>query len=232
MKITCPQCDADIPQQQINVEKNIFFCPNCNEAFNLSSVIDQEEIAITEENINNPPKGVKVEKSLDGLTVRVYTRASGALFLIPFTLIFGGVSSFVLLAFLGIFAEEFGAGNINFASLLLVFPLASLFLALMTIYSIFGKVELIVGRSTSVFQGVGNIGIKRFINWENVKEISMHENVDSEGTVSKSLYIRENKTIKISVRFLNETKTRFLFSLLKYFRYETATQNKKPKIID
>ena len=234
MKIICPQCDSDIPQQHINIEKNMFLCPACNEVFNLSAVMEQEEAAITGEAINNPPKGITVKKNFDELVVSIYTRAPGSVFLILFTLCFGGVSFFGLFAFLrtGIFGEGPRAGNIFFAAILLIFPLASLFLAAMTIYSIFGRIDLVWGNSTYIFRGVGNIGIKKYIDWKNVKEIYMHTSTDSEGSVSKSICIQGNETIKISTRFLNETKTRFLLSLLKYFRYGITAQHKNQKIID
>ena len=216
------------------LRKIYFFCPACNEAFNLSAALDQEEAAAAEGIINNPPAGIKVKKSFDELAVGIYTRAPVSLFLIPFTAVFGGTSSFVLFTLLrdGIFDGGLDAGNIIFTSIMLLFPLASLFLGLMTLYSIFGKVELVVGKSAYIFQGIGNIGIKKYIDWKSIKEISLHTDTSSEGSVSKSIYITENKLIKISTKFLSETKTGFLLSLLKYFWHEITAGHKKQKIID
>ncbi|MDR2517204.1 MAG: hypothetical protein LBC88_07480, partial [Spirochaetaceae bacterium] len=73
MKIICPNCNHLIEKENINVENDYGFCTICQNAFNISSLLNNNsikgEISLYEEIINNPPKGTWKYEDFDKITI-------------------------------------------------------------------------------------------------------------------------------------------------------------------
>src|SRR5574340_1738288 len=87
----CPGCGSTIPLEDINVAKDLALCRTCGKTWSFSAARSAREIGALD--LEQPPRGVRVRTEYDGTTTILYRRRSGALiFLIPFTLFWGGLS--------------------------------------------------------------------------------------------------------------------------------------------
>jgi hypothetical protein len=95
-----------------------------------------------------------------------------------------------------------------------------------TIYAIFGKIELVFNENGNVyiFLGVNNIGKKYIINWGKIKKLFELKSHDMDGQLKREIYIEEEKTVKISLENINESKSKFLLLILKYYRYRNIRE--------
>jgi hypothetical protein len=190
-----------------------------------------------EEIIKNQPKDIKIKKYSENILVKIYTH--NATPLIFFAFIFCWVSIFTFFAFYGekIFRKEIDFNNIFSTFIWLLFPFFSVVLWYKSIYSIFGKVELMFGRKNYIFQGFGGIGIKRNIDWKNILDFFHYYTItDDEPEGSKdfnlrtdyiTIKIKKKKTIKISLNYLNSKKIDFLLSIIKYFSDKSNIKENK-----
>jgi hypothetical protein len=217
MKIFCPKCATQIIDNNINVHENICFCSSCNEIFNISEILDQEDNKKAEELLFYPPKGIKIIKNVENLVIRISTFSKYGFIYIPFCVLFSSISVF---GFFGIIALK---ENIIFSIFWLIFVIPSVLLVRNTIYAIFGKIELVfnVNGHVDIFIGVGRIGKKYDVNWRSIKKIFELKSYDMEGQLKREIYIEEEKTIKIPLENVNEIKANFILLILKYYRNKT-----------
>jgi hypothetical protein len=217
MKIFCPKCNTQIIDNRINIQENICTCTNCNEIFYISEILDQEDIKRAEEMLFYPPKGIKIEKYIEKMIIKISTFSKNGFVLIPFTILFLGISVF------GFFGTIFIKANIIFTIFWLIFVIPSMIMVWKTIYTIFGKVEFVFNESGNiyVFMGVGRIGKKYYIKWGSIKRIFELKSHDMDGQLKREIYIEEEKTIKIPLEGINEIKAKFILLILKYYKYKT-----------
>lgn len=82
-----------IPTSEVAPSAGLAVCRSCDQSFSIEACktavpFSQREQAMP----TNPPKGVKVEESMDGFRVSLTTRSSLALFLVPFMCVWSGFS--------------------------------------------------------------------------------------------------------------------------------------------
>ncbi|MDR1178132.1 MAG: zinc-ribbon domain-containing protein [Spirochaetaceae bacterium] len=220
MKIFCPKCNTQITDNRINIQENICTCANCNEVFYISEILDQGDIKKAEEMLFYPPKGIKIKKCIEKMIVQISTFSKNGFVLIPFSILFSGIS------FFGFFGTIFIKANIIFTIFWLVFVIPSVLIAWKAIYAIFGKIEFVFNENgiIYVFIGVGRIGKKYYINWGSIKKIFELKSHDSDGQLKREIYIEEEKTIKIPLENINELKAKFILLILKYYKYKTIKE--------
>jgi len=191
---------------------------------------DEDKTAEAEKLLRNPPKGAWVKKDNDKELIGVSTLARGGFILLPFSLLFCGFS------YLG-FSQILKNESTSLVPLLVMLPFAaaSIFLVITALYSLFGKVELVINKKEPdyIFTGIGSIGKTRNIKWKSIKEI--HEKTTYHKTRNthssrgagrhqyttyavKNIYIEGEETIKISAKFLNAEKLKFLLCALLYYK--------------
>lgn len=167
MKITCPNCKAPIPGGLINVETDVAFCRNCDEAYSLSDLIAAGGDAGGFD-LATPPKGAWFEETLTGWRIGASTRSYTALFLVPFMCVWSGFSLG------GIYGSQIVAGKFNLLLSLFGIPfvLGTILFGSIAVMSVLGKVIVSVDRNAgTIFTGVGRIGWMRRFDWEEITRI-------------------------------------------------------------
>lgn len=177
----CSRCRRPLPQEDINVAKDVAYCRHCNHLTRLSSLVESDEGAV-EVDSRRPPAGawclVGPHEVRLGATHRSLPLAVGAF---AFGAFWNGiVSIFVLIALQSTLRhlgwglpEWFPAPDIKDSSMgvgmtlflwifLLPFLGVGLGMAGAFVGSLFGKTEVRLGpRSASIFRGVGFLGWSR-----------------------------------------------------------------------
>ena len=214
MKIFCPRCDGEIFQDTINISENLFLCKRCGEHFKITYAMYREKI---ENLVNNPPKGTWIRKDYRNLYIGFSPRSPRVLFLAIFTLLFGGVSFFGLVQILTY-------RDVLSTVIFLPFAVFTVFLIYKTLSVLFGKIELVFGDRVFLFSGLGPLGNKKYIDWENVKGIweSKTENRQDE-TSTRSIVIQGGQTVRIPVDFVDDEKVEFFVTALTYFRHKNIS---------
>ena len=224
MKIICPKCSMLIQSENMNFEENICFCLNCKNYFLLSYLLSSEEIEKIERVFNNPPKYIKIIKNNKTTRVRVYLRSISHLTFFAFIFSLVTLFSFIGLSGTQIFRKELDFNNLFSSMVWIMFLCYSMWLIYRSLYSAFGRIEFAFGIRNYIFQGFWIIGIKKNIDWKNIRDFYKYYLLADAGDMGlvKTDYIniKENKIIKISLDKLEE-KSEFLLSIIKYFRYKT-----------
>lgn len=215
MKIQCPKCKQAVPADQVNMVTDLAFCPLCHDAFKVSEHMEQE--AFSPDTLQNPPQGAWFRTEMDRVVVGATTRSPTAFFLVPFMCVWSGG------ALGGIYGSQIVRGEFN--------PLLSLFgipfllgsivfwgYALMTIG---GKVEVSIGRCSSVFVGIGKMGRTRKFVWSEVRSIR-EDRTDSSypGGHEGALLLEGRERLKFGSG-LNDNRRYFVLNVLKYLKSQS-----------
>ncbi len=73
MKLHCPRCKRAIPVAQLNVERDVALCANCDEAFAISDLLAEGQGADVD--VASPPKGAWFRETFDGWETGATTRS-------------------------------------------------------------------------------------------------------------------------------------------------------------
>jgi hypothetical protein len=166
MKIICPHCRREISTTDVNVEKDIALCRNCNETFSFAELLEQTSAPAVD--LTRPPKGVWFHRDPQGFDLGVTTRSGLAFFLVPFMCVWSGFSLG------GIYGSQIYHGKFNlFMSLFgIPFVLGTLLFGSIAVMSVCGKVLVSIRRDEGrVFTGVGPFGWNRRFKWSGVTGI-------------------------------------------------------------
>ena len=166
MKVLCPKCYQVMSSEQINISTDLAFCLGCNDGFKISESIDMDSVNMID--LRHPPKGAWFTKKMDKIIIGASTRSSAAFSLIPFMLVWSGFS---LGGFYGtqIIKQEFDLGSTLFG---IPFLFGSVVMGYQALMSIWGKVEIFIGKESFVFIGIGPFGRKHRFDWLSVQTIS------------------------------------------------------------
>lgn len=215
MKIQCPKCKSIVPSDQINVSTDLAFCPNCSEGFKISESIDLGEI--NETVLDNPPKGAWFRQEYDKVILGASTRSPIALFLVPFMCVWSGG------ALGGIYGSQIAKGEFDLESSLFGIPfiLGSMIFWSFALMAVCGKVELSIGRESSIFVGVGKLGWTRKFDWSDVQTIrEQTTSFHYPGGHNAAIFLEGKKRIKFGTS-LNEGRRFFILNSLKYLKSKT-----------
>lgn len=164
--MNCPNCKTEISRDHLNITTDVGQCQNCGHIFkiseNLNSDIDDGF------NINNPPNGSWIVKDSNQILIGATTRSVFAFFLVPFMIVWSGVSIG------GIYGSQIMSGEFSvFLSLFgIPFIIGAIIFWAVTLMSIWGKVELTLDQfGGKIFTGVGIIGITKKFTWNEISTI-------------------------------------------------------------
>ena len=214
MKLNCPNCCQRILENNINISENICSCVNCNEVFYISEMMTQGEDVEMEKMLSNPPKGTWAKREIDRLVIGSSTRSKNFFIILLFALVFSIVS--IPQFFMALYIFLFESLHIVFLLLHLIFFIVSCGLIWLTIYSLFGKIEIIINKNPYIFYGVGIFGSKKYINFQNIKRIYKSTFNDSEGGIHRKIVIEGEKYIEIPTESISAEKEDFLYNMLQY----------------
>lgn len=168
--MNCPKCHSELAFADINIQKDIAHCSQCNHVFTISEEVREAEHKVipVDFDIESPPNGASFERRGDHIIYGAHTRSKIAIFLIPFMLIWSGGSIGMIYVrqiitgeysiFLSIFGLPFLAGTIFFLWIIM--------------QSLAGKVIVTLdNKGGEIFSGVGKLGIKKEFLWEDVVQV-------------------------------------------------------------
>lgn len=164
--MNCPECNAVVLAENINVVTDVGKCQNCNLVFVVSENLNNHKDGFE---INNPPKGAWIKNEIDHLVIGASTRSPIAFFFVPFGLIWSGGSLG------GIYGSQILKQKFEPLFFLFGIPflLGSIFLWSQILMTIWGKVELTLdSKGGKILTGVGKYGYERYFTWDEVSTIS------------------------------------------------------------
>jgi len=137
MSEICPSCRSEIAIEDINVSTDIALCRSCDRTFSFSEIVGGRSPAGGAE-LNSPPRGAWFEQLPNGFRVGAATRSWMALFLVPFTCVWAGMS------LSGIYGRQILSRNFNAFDSLFgpPFLIGSCLLIGMCAMTVAGKVEI------------------------------------------------------------------------------------------
>jgi len=215
MKIQCPKCKQAVPPDQVNMATDLAFCPQCNDGFKVSETLDQE--SANPDILRNPPKGAWFKKEMDSVVVGATTRSPIAFFLVPFMCVWSGGSLG------GIYGSQIAKGEFDLGSSLFGIPflLGSILFWSLALMAVCGKVEVSIGKLSSVFVGVGKLGWKRRFEWSAVQTIREDgTNISYPGGHQGAIVMEGDTRLKFGTG-LNEKRRYFVLNALKYMKSES-----------
>lgn len=165
----CPTCNNEINYDIIRAQDDAVHCTRCNGTFSKSALYDERN---KEFNMNVPPSGCWVKKKKDAVIVGASTRSKLAFFLVPFLLIWtiGTVGQ--------LWVSQIVNGKFDLFDTLfgLPFLVVTIIICVITLMKIAGKVELTLNKQGgSVFTGLGDVGVTRDFNWDEISAVSEKE---------------------------------------------------------
>jgi hypothetical protein len=191
--------------------------------------MEQEELNIILEKIENPPKGIKVKKNIEKIIVQINIHniwmSMVSLFSLFWVLILQGifVAFFILLDRNDVYEILFRwsvKDGIELPHNLILFfscPFLVIFLLNSFLYSVFGRIELVIGTHNYIFQGIYIFGKKKYVNWKDILSYYVVGN-------KLCINTKDNKMLTISAKYLSDIKLKYLFSIIKYFKYKQAAR--------
>ena len=168
MEVICPSCRAKIAADDINVSTDVALCRSCGNTFRLSEIIGG--IPSSSIDLHSPPSGAWYTPMADGFAAGATTRTWAALFIVPFTCVWSGISMF------GIYGTQIIKGQFSLAGSLFGIPffIGTIVLVSWCAMSVAGKVTIARhSDQLSIFTGVGSIGWTRtyaFSDFSTVRE--------------------------------------------------------------
>lgn len=152
----CPACKAEIELDDIHVGNDIALCRGCGKTHVFSQLTAATQLAGVD--LAKPPKWIRIESRPGSARRITYRRVSPmAIFLVPFTLLWGGGALTGVFLMLSQAGDE--PGMVLFA---LPFLFGTLVLASVTAYMIAGRLSVTLDRGRAkVFLGVGPLGRTR-----------------------------------------------------------------------
>lgn len=167
--VHCPNCRSVIAPKDINVDANVAYCRACDVATPLSVIggasASPHGIEI---NLNDPPAGAWYRDDGVETVIGATTRSLGAVFLVPFTLVWGGFSLG------GIYGSQIVSGKFSVLMSIFGIPFAigSVVLAGFALMAVAGRVEVILRSGEGVvFTGVGSLGWRRPFDAPSIRRV-------------------------------------------------------------
>ena len=220
--MNCPNCQVEIPIESINVSTDLAHCQKCNEVFKISETFFGNSFDSFQ--IDNPPKGVWIDKKFDRIIIGASLRSPIAFFLVPFMLVWSGGSIG------GIYGTQIYTGHFNlFLSLFgIPFLIGAIIFWSITLMAIWGKVEItLTEEGGTIFTGLGSKGLRKNFTWDEISAISEQKtNFQFPGSPGSAIFLEGKKRIVFG-RGLKSEKQYYLFKAFS----EILTKVKKGKNI-
>jgi len=180
----CPKCGGTIPQDDVNVAKDIAFCRKCDKGFALSDLVSDHAIAANVD-LANPPRGAWYRDDGGQVSIGASMRSAGGAFaLLFFALFWNGISWGMFIAMLKGSGNVSGPGIHHSGGKTVVDGVAFLFItpflligalaAGLVLLMLFGRVEVTIrGQEGSIFTGAGAWGRRQLFDLASVTGVAL-----------------------------------------------------------
>ncbi len=169
----CPNCDAKLPIEAIDLQEDVNRCPSCYFTFRISEILDKEENRQTFRSLPKP-RGFTGQRDDQTFTILVAPSSFLAIPILIFGLIWTTSMAFgVLPRFLIFFSGDapwWSLVILVIAGILLLG--AGIFFTIYALLYMMGKFRLkLDAKGGEAFTGIGSIGWKNRFNWKEIREI-------------------------------------------------------------
>lgn len=208
MDTICPVCRSAIALDDINVSTDIALCRRCAKTFPFSELVSDSAAKMRD--LNSPPKGAWYEPLQGGYRAGASTRSWAAIFMVPFTCVWAGLSMS------GIYGTQIIHRQFNpFMSLFgIPFLIGSVFLVTTCAMMVAGRVELVQsGDMLSIFTGVGPLGRKRTFSRSDFNS-AREDRVGAGSRQTLAIVLEGTKRVRFGSG-LNEERRLFLLSAIR-----------------
>ncbi len=191
---------------------DLAFCAKCNNSFNISETIDLE--VVNANVLRGPPAGAWFKQDIDRVVVGASTRSPMAFFIVPFIIVWigGSVGS--------IYGSQLASGEFDPTLSLFGIPflIGSIIFGSAALMAVFGKVEVSVGNTSSVFTGIGRVGWSRPFDWPAIQTIREDgANVQYPGSHDGAIVLEGRSRLKFGSG-LNEQRRYFVLNALRHLK--------------
>jgi hypothetical protein len=163
MEIHCPSCRLKIPLDDLNPSTDVTLCRRCGKTHSFAVLSGATTI-----DLHTPPSGSRFEVLASGFTAEATTRSLMAVFLVPFTCVWAGMSVG------NIYGRQILHGQFNPTDSFMGLPflLGSVVLVGWCAMLIGGVVRVTrQGDELDVFTGVGPLGWRRRYCWSDIRTV-------------------------------------------------------------
>jgi hypothetical protein len=205
----CPKCRVQIPLEDVNVAQDIALCRRCQKTYSFAALNLQANMPAVD--TSQPPRGMWYHNQGNEFEVGASTRSWAALFLVPFTLFWSGMSLG------GIYGTQIYKGHFQWSESLFGIPflLGTLVLVPITLMTLFGKLRVRgVGDQGSVFMGIGPLGWNRTFQWSEIRAVRLSlTRYQQNGRNLPLIELEGPKSIRFGSQ-LSETRRDFILAVL------------------
>jgi hypothetical protein len=182
--MNCPKCQSRIPNENINIVTDVAQCEECKFLFKVSENLSSSKSTEHKEekdasfNISNPPKGAWISEKSDALVIGATTRSPAAFFMVPFMLVWSGVSLG------GIYGNQIVEGRFDLSTSLsgLPFILGSVLFWGFALMFVIGKVEVTLDYTGGkIFTGMGKLGLTKRFQLDEIISVAEEDFVSNKG---------------------------------------------------
>lgn len=207
--MNCPKCRSEIPNTNINIQTDVAQCSDCGNIFKISGIIPDIHSNF---DLNDAPKGAWHHYDFDKTTIGATTRTPIAFFLVPFMLVWSGMSLG------GIYGPQIISGEFDLTKSLFGIPflIGSLIFWCVTLMAIFGKIELTFDKQGGkIFTGIGKTGLTKHFIWKDVSKIEEKiSNIRYPGNQGGLIVFEGKKRLSFGLG-LNEERKYYILQALK-----------------
>lgn len=209
--MNCPNCNAFIAREDIYMQSDIAKCQACNYVFKVSQAVSTQK----KFNPDLPPEGAWYYNDFEKTIVGATTRTKGAVFLIPFMMLWSGFSLG------GIYGTQFFNGQFNLLLSIFGIPfvIATIVFSAVIIMLMAGKIVVTFNsESGKIFTGIGKIGFTQSFRWEDVNTVE--ESISSFKSSSSGNAYMITLTGKNSLSFgrgLSDERRYYIISVLQSY---------------
>lgn len=213
MNPVCPKCRVEIPLDDVNVASDIAVCRRCEQRFDYSALVEEQEEPPVD--MNRPPKGAWFKRTPGGFEVGSTSRSPIAFFLVPFMCVWSGG------ALGGIYGSQIMKGKFELGQSLFGIPflLGTLLFGSIAAMAACGKIVVRVdGKNGEVFTGVGPIGWRRRFQKDDVTGVRRTERRSRKGQVADVITLEGRKPINFASGIKAARLTFMLAALRQWLR--------------
>jgi hypothetical protein len=216
--MNCPNCGSPLSASDINIEKDIAKCSQCNEVFVVSDTLlnnNPPKSDASNFDLDAVPKGAWFTTDFHNTMIGATTRSAIAFFLVPFMLVWSGG------ALGGIYGSQIYTGEFDLTMSLFGIPfiIGAIIFWSLTLMAVWGKVEVTFDKTGGqVFTGLGKIGIKKDFLWSEVDRIvESNYNFKYPGSRGFQIVMEGKKRITFGTGLSEERRYYIFMALNKVF---------------
>lgn len=210
---SCPQCGKPLLLEDFNVSENMAFCRACG--YTGAFLGNTAVRVITDEEMAHPPKRVRLRKGFDDELQVICTPKRWVLwFLVPFTLLWSGISMTV------IFIVPLATGKFEWKEGLfgLPFLVGTIFLLGFILMMVFGHLAVTLSRGqVRIFRGAFGLGRTQTIPCGGDTSVSIEQSSVSVNNVRQSEIVLRNgeKTVQFGATSLSKEAMEYVAAVLR-----------------